>query len=372
MFSEESISSLRDSLAAGRPEAGPTDVQVLPTPRCNASCRFCPLQSAESLAGHAPRFSMYQSDLPGGLLDRLADDLYYLGGLRRLTITGGEPLLYSHFIPMVFQFGRSFPEAELMVVTNGIRLKNFGAFFAHAGLSSLHVSINAGSDITYREQNPEARPETFDEIVAGIETVIKERRRLKTGTPRVTLSVVLTRSSAADVESLYELGRRTGVDAVTFVPLMEIRTPNAAVNSGLRVSKEEFQRFLGDVARFSDLALGLGFYLGYAGADEDGGVIGSGGLYLRQPCYAGYTFAAIYPNGDVRPCCHCEPVMGNLTESSFIEIWNSPRYQEQRKKMLDIRTAGKDLAGCFCGECGYLYENREYRRLIADERGKSG
>ncbi len=368
MFSPPSIQALRDSIRAREPLAGPSDVQILPTPRCNAACAFCPLHAIPApLMKHTPRFSTYTTDLPGGLLDRLADDLYYLGGLKRLTITGGEPLLYSHFVPMLFQFSRSFPEAELCVVTNGTRLKKLGALMAHAGVHNLHVSLNAGTAASYCEQNPGAGKDTFDEIVAGIETVVKERARVGSSRPRVTLSVVLTRSSAADVGALFELAKRTGVESVTFVPLMEIVLDGQAVNRGLKVTDEQFQRFLEAAAGFGEKARASGFYLGYAGSGADRGVIGSGDLYRRQPCYAGYGFAAIYPNGDVRPCCHCEPVMGNIQERSFVEIWRSEHYQEQRDRMMGIGDNAGALAGCLCNECGYVYENSEFHKAVGHE-----
>jgi MoaA/NifB/PqqE/SkfB family radical SAM enzyme len=365
MFSDESIENLRESIRAGRPLTGPTDVQIMPTPRCNATCGFCPLHAIPGpLMKHAPRFQMYKSDLSGGLLDRLADDLYYLGGLKRMTITGGEPLLYPFLVPMVFQFGRSIKGAELTVVTNGIKLKNFGAFFVHAGLHNLHVSINAGTEKSYCSQNPGAKHGLFDEILAGVETVTKERRRIEADRPHVTLSAVLTRASAGDVEALFEIGRRTGVDAVTFIPLMEIRLEGESINRGRRVTEDQLKNFHEDMEEFSGRAGAEGFFMGYAGSRGDRGVMDSGDLYGRQPCYSGYTFAAIYPNGDVRPCCHCEPVMGNLCERSFIDIWNSVEYQEQRERMMRIHEGGGSLPGCFCGECGYSYENREFHKKI--------
>jgi MoaA/NifB/PqqE/SkfB family radical SAM enzyme len=364
MFSDQSIANLQASLESGRPAAGPTDVQILPTPRCNAACAFCPLQDkTEPVAAELRRFSLYRSDLSGGLLDRLADDLYHLGGLKRLTLTGGEPLLYTFLIPAVFQFARTFSEAELTVVTNGIKLGNYAAFLVHAGVRNLNVSVNAGTPESYRLQNPAAAPDELERIEAGIAAVIAARKKSGKGSPKVTLTAVLTRASAGEVNALFELGRRTGADAVTFLPLMEIRLPDRAVNCKLKVTPEQFQRFQDDIARCGELAREAGFYLGYGREFQESGVITSGDLYRRQPCYLGHTFAAIYPNGDVRPCCHCEPIMGNLTRHSFAEIWNSDPYARQRQLMQSIQTTGP-LDGCLCAECGHCYENREYHRRL--------
>jgi MoaA/NifB/PqqE/SkfB family radical SAM enzyme len=362
IFAPDAMATLRDSIAAARPLTGPLDVQIIPTTRCNASCAFCPLCAIPKRHLHqTPRFDPAQPDLSGGLLDRLADDLYYLGGLRRLTITGGEPLLYPFVIPAIFQFSRNFPKAQLSLVTNGIRLAKFASFLVFAGVHDVHVSINAGTTASCQAQNPGAGPDTFDQILSGITALTDARHKSNRNTPRVTLSVVLTKHSAPDVADLFEIGRRTRVDAVTYIPLMALRLPIGVLNQDLQVSAEQFQTFKDSIRHFGDMARAEGFYLGYADAYEHDGVITSGDLYRNQPCFQGYSFAAIYPNGDVRPCCHCEPVMGNLTRQSFADIWRSEKYQSQRERMMAIQERGS-LDGCLCRECGHCFENEEAGR----------
>lgn len=368
MFSDESIKNLKDSIIADNPATGPVDVQILPTPRCNANCAFCPLCAIpEHLMKHTPRFHTYKSDLPGGLIDRLADDLYHLGGLKRMTITGGEPLLYSFIVPVVYGFSNSFPDTKMTIVTNGIKLAPVAPFFVHLGVDNITVSINAGSAKSYQAQNPGAGSGVFDEVVAGVSALNEAKKKRGFNKPHVTLSAVLTRASAGDVEALFEIGKKTGADAVTYVPLMEVRLAGESVNENLIVQPDRFKKFLDDVGRFSEPAKNEGIYLGYAGGQDDKGVMQSRGLYRSQPCYSGHTFAAIYPNGDVRPCCHCESIMGNLQEASFIDIWTSKKYQEYRARMLNIQEHGSELDGCLCHECGYTYENSEFHRRLANE-----
>jgi MoaA/NifB/PqqE/SkfB family radical SAM enzyme len=51
-----------------------------------------------------------------------------------------------------------------------------------------------------------------------------------------------------------------------------------------------------------------------------------------MPCYVGWTYTRILPNGDVLPCCkaHKKP-LGNICEKSLREIWFSVKYNEFRK-----------------------------------------
>lgn len=50
-----------------------------------------------------------------------------------------------------------------------------------------------------------------------------------------------------------------------------------------------------------------------------------------MPCYIGWTYTRILPNGDVIPCCkaHKKP-LGNINQTSFKDIWFSARYDEFR------------------------------------------
>jgi MoaA/NifB/PqqE/SkfB family radical SAM enzyme len=49
------------------------------------------------------------------------------------------------------------------------------------------------------------------------------------------------------------------------------------------------------------------------------------------PCYVGWTYTRILPNGDVIPCCkaHKKP-MGNINKKSFKDIWFSDNYDKFR------------------------------------------
>jgi MoaA/NifB/PqqE/SkfB family radical SAM enzyme len=53
------------------------------------------------------------------------------------------------------------------------------------------------------------------------------------------------------------------------------------------------------------------------------------------PCYIGWTFARVLPDGDVIPCCkaHKKP-LGNLHKGKFREIWVSDKYMEFRRMAL--------------------------------------
>jgi MoaA/NifB/PqqE/SkfB family radical SAM enzyme len=365
MFSTESLENLRQSVAGNRPLTGPIDLQILPTTRCNAACVFCPLQAAdeEIKTRHAPRWLSPAADLSGGLVDRLLDDLYHLGGLRRVHITGGEPLLYRHLLPLLFGFRQSFPQVELTVVTNGILLEEHAAALAKLGLARLSVSINAGTEPGYRSQNPAAGSDDFAAIIRGLKALSEAKQKAASALPLLSVTAVLTRANAGEVKPLFEICLEAGANALTFIPLMEIEFECRAGNRELVLSAQEFNRFQQELDALQDRARGRNLYLGFGGDPRYQGRLRHDDLYATNPCYAGYAFAMVWPNGDVRPCCNCEELMGNLTQQSFPEIWYSKPYQDYRDRLLRISALGPP-AGCACAECGYLHENRTYHEVL--------
>jgi radical SAM protein with 4Fe4S-binding SPASM domain len=53
----------------------------------------------------------------------------------------------------------------------------------------------------------------------------------------------------------------------------------------------------------------------------------------RIPCYEPWETIRIKDNGDVVPCCISEHPMGNLKQSSLLQIWNGPEYTRFRETM---------------------------------------
>ncbi len=365
MYSEESIRYLRRSVKDRKVTRGPLDLQILPTTRCNAACTFCPQQAVpEDVKRKSdPRWCEPPQDLPVGLIDRIADELYYLGGLKRIHITGGEPLLFKHMVPLLVITRREFPDVEIALVTNGILLKDFVKPLVLSGLDRLSVSLNAGTRETYKKLNPAAGDSTFEDVIEGIRAVAEKKREAETNRPYLSVTSVLTRENSGELESMLSACIDAGANALTYIPLMEFRRNGLNCNQAHVLEKAEFERFLAEVERLAPEAGKKGFYVGYSGDPSFCGVLRHNDVYSKTPCYSGYTFAMIWPNGDVRPCCNCEDTLGNLKEAALSTIWKSERAQAVRDRMLQVAEKGPPPL-CDCAECGYLFENRGFHELV--------
>jgi len=363
LFSKETIAGLKKSIRQGKVWSGPIDLQILPTTRCNENCVFCPTQAVSKSAKEkfAKRWLVEETDLNFGVFDRMIDDLYRLGGIKRIHITGGEPLLHKRMMAIIFLLRRSFPAAEIALVTNGILLPNFAQALALSGLDRISISVNAGTEKNFAEQTRVAGS-NLEKIGQGIKLIRRHRDEKSLGKPYLSMTAVLNRHNFQEVEELTKFGIDSGAEAVSWLALMDFPFPGERPKE-FALSEKEFQEFQKEMTRLQPRAKQKGIYLGFTGAPEHLGKLRAGDLYQKVRCYSGYSFAMVWPDGSVRPCCNCETSLGNLREQSFYRIWNSSRAQEIRERMLKITEQGPpDL--CDCPECGYLFENQEFQRLM--------
>jgi len=73
-------------------------------------------------------------------------------------------------------------------------------------------------------------------------------------------------------------------------------------------------------------------------------------MRVTGPCLLPWYSTYIKVNGDVIPCCYLENedfVMGNITSSSFAEIWNGAKYREFRRILRDNRPVLKKCVACW-------------------------
>lgn len=128
-----SSSPLLDTL--GRPLG---DLRVSVTDRCNFRCRYCMPRE---------RFGKDHAFLPRAELltfEEVARVVGVLGGtLRKVRLTGGEPLLRKDLAQLVALLTRSETSAPVALTTNGVLLPQFAEPLARAGLTRLTVSLDA-------------------------------------------------------------------------------------------------------------------------------------------------------------------------------------------------------------------------------------
>ena len=135
-------------------------VRVSVTDRCDFRCVYCMAEDMTFL----PKAELLTLEE----LDRLCTAFVELG-VRKLRLTGGEPLVRRNVMWLVEQLGRHVRSGaldELTLTTNGSQLERFAGDLARAGVRRINVSL----DTLDRDRFAAiTRWGKFDKVMAGIE-----------------------------------------------------------------------------------------------------------------------------------------------------------------------------------------------------------
>lgn len=89
-------------------------------------------------------------------------------GVKRIRITGGEPLVRKNVIWLLDTIANTTGLEELAITTNGSQLKKLGNDLCNAGVSRINVSLDTLKSEKFKEMT---RRDRFEQVIAGIETI---------------------------------------------------------------------------------------------------------------------------------------------------------------------------------------------------------
>src|SRR5918999_1980467 len=134
-------------------------LRISVTDRCNLRCQYC---MPEPEYVWLPRENILSFEEIASLVDAFGD-----GGVNRIRITGGDPLLRRD-LPVLIASLASRPAVEdLALTTNGILLKKSATALREAGLHRITVSLDTLKRDRFRALTGSS---DFDAVVAGIHT----------------------------------------------------------------------------------------------------------------------------------------------------------------------------------------------------------
>ncbi|MCZ6786554.1 MAG: GTP 3',8-cyclase MoaA [Planctomycetota bacterium] len=139
------------------------DLRISVTDRCNFRCPYC--MPAE-VFGESYEFLPKREILTFEELERLAR-LFVGHGVKKLRITGGEPLLRKGLPQLVSMLARIDGVQDLSLTTNGRLLADSAAELKEAGLHRLTVSVDSLDEEVFQRLN--GRDEGPARVLQGIE-----------------------------------------------------------------------------------------------------------------------------------------------------------------------------------------------------------
>ena len=124
------------------------DLRISVTDRCNFRCVYCmPREVFGDDYAFLPRRELLSSEE----ITRVAS-LFVARGVRKIRITGGEPLLRKDIERLIEMLAR-LPGVEITLTTNGVLLPKLARRLKDAGLHRVTVSLDALDDALFRRMN---------------------------------------------------------------------------------------------------------------------------------------------------------------------------------------------------------------------------
>ena len=224
-------------------------IRLSVTDRCNLRCTYCMAEEMEFL----PRRDLLTFEE----METLARHLV-VRGIRRIRLTGGEPLVRKGVLELVQRLARLRTHGldELTLTTNGTRLPEMAQDLFDAGVRRINISL----DTLRRDRFAElTRRDEFERVVSGIDAA-------RDAGLAVRINAVAMRGTNDDeMRDLLAWCGARGLDLalIEAMPLGEVSVDRPAAHLPLDAVREELERHFtlvpslhrtGGPARYFDVA----------------------------------------------------------------------------------------------------------------------
>ncbi len=194
------------------------DLRISVTDRCNFRCTYC---MPRSVFGKDFQFLPHSELLTHEEIERAAKVFVSLG-VRKIRITGGEPLLRkdvdilaSRLVALTTPEGRP---VDISLTTNGALLARKAQSLAQAGVKRLNVSLDALDNTVFQRMTD--ADWTVDDVLQGIEAA------RSTGIAPIKINMVVKRGVNDDqVLPMAQYFRGTG-HILRFIEFMDVGNTN--------------------------------------------------------------------------------------------------------------------------------------------------
>lgn len=305
------------------------DLRISVTDRCNFRCTYC--MPAE-IFGEAYAFMPKPHLLTFEEIARLAGLAMHLG-VRKLRLTGGEPLVRQELDTLVRLLAALHPE-DLAMTTNGVLLPRHAPALAEAGLQRVTVSLDTLDNDVFRRMN--GGKADVSDVLAGIAAA------QRAGLTPIKINAVVQRG--VNDHTLVDLARycKDHGHTLRFIEYMDVGTRNGWRLDHV-VPADEIVARIDAVLPLERIDAGYFGEVAYRYRYRDGGgevgVIAS----VTQPFCRTCTRMRLSPDGQIYTCLFAstgtslrDPLRAGATDDALTDImrrvWRvrTDRYSEIR------------------------------------------
>ncbi|MFD6508252.1 MULTISPECIES: GTP 3',8-cyclase MoaA [unclassified Bacillus (in: firmicutes)] len=316
------------------------DLRISVTDRCNFRCRYC---MPEEIFGRDYSFLSNDKILSFDEIERITRIFVSLG-VRKLRITGGEPLLRKGLPELIQRLNEIEGVEDIGLTTNGSLLKKFAPDLYKAGLSRVTVSLDSLNEERFSYLN--GNRSKVKTVLAGIQAAAEAGMKIKMN------MVVQKGKNEQDIVQMAEYFKENK-HILRFIEYMDVGNFNGW-ELGEVVSKQEIVEMIHKVMPLERIEANypgeVATRYRYIGSDEEIGIISSVTDSFCSSC----TRARISAEGKLYTCLFAskgnnlkELLRSGYTDEEITniirDIWNnrSDRYSDERLSNTNKKTSRK-------------------------------
>ncbi len=321
------------------------DLRMSVTDRCNFRCIYCMPETE----GKQYCFMKREQIMTFEEITRLAK-LFVRFGVRKIRLTGGEPLLRKDIDVLISMLNNIEGLQEVSLTTNGFLLKQYAKRLKKAGINRVNVSLDALNNDVFMKMN--GRRIKSEAILEGIEEAINQGLTVKVN------MVVKKGMNDSEILPMARYFKEKGI-TLRFIEYMDVGSLNGWKLDEVVTSKEIYKlitnefplepveaKFFGEVAKSYR----------YVGTNVEVGFISSVSAAFCSDC----TRSRISADGKLYTCLFSAKGTNLLASirngasdeellTTIRHVWENrdDRYSEERGKQATIR--GKRIEMSYIG-----------------------
>ncbi len=200
------------------------DLRISVTDRCNFRCVYCKSADPKNYVPHRELLDWDEFLRLARIMTRL--------GIRKVRVTGGEPLLRPGIIDFLSQLSQVEGIQDLALTTNGYLLADMAKDLARAGVHRVNVSMDSSHPDRFAAIT--RTPGSYERALKGVEAAVE------VGLDPVKVNVVLVRGfNEGEILGFAELARTKNL-VVRFIEFMPLDADHAWNRSLVVTAREIF------------------------------------------------------------------------------------------------------------------------------------
>ena len=221
------------------------------TDRCNLRCKYCMPAKGIRLAGREELLT-YEEILK---VVKILGEL----GIRKLRLTGGEPLLRDDILELVSGLSKLKDIEDISITTNGVLLEKYLEQLHRSGISSINISLDSLDKKSYRQIT---RGGDIKKVIDSI------NKAVDIGIKKVKVNVVASSVlKTGDIEGFirWTMEKPLDIRFIEMMPVMDLESVecSSATMAGGRkkpqISMDEILSIMGKYGSYSKLKEKRGF-----------------------------------------------------------------------------------------------------------------